>query len=164
MAAHPATPWTTNPSPTQPSSSPKRGTGRGRSESPRCLCSAAGVAQRIAAFVRSIGWGEGDRAVGVARAIRIVANHSSGLTRADARSVAIAVARFETARIVKQSPASGPPAEPSVGLRFRKVSLGECHFGQPPHELVGDDRVGVADAADVKQRVGLGRHRSVSQS
>jgi hypothetical protein len=47
---------------------------------------------------------------------------------------------------------------------FRKVSLGECHFGQPPHELVGDDRMGVADAADVKQRVGLGRHRSVSQS
>ncbi len=44
------------------------------------------------------------------------------------------------------------------------VSPGRCDLGQALHELVGDDRVRVANAADVKQRVGLSRYRSVPQS
>ena len=41
------------------------------------------------------------------------------------------------------------------------VLLGRCDLGQALHELIGDDRVRVANAAGVKQRVGLSRYRSV---
>lgn len=44
------------------------------------------------------------------------------------------------------------------------VSLDQCDPGQALHELIGDDRVRIANAADVKQRVGLSRYGSVPQS